>query len=324
MPTDLASAPQPVSGPMPRVRPDLSGRAVLLASDGSPAAAAAARVAFALAERHHAVVHVVSVMDSRSAPMPPPLDLALAIADASVGATVHAEQVEAVRDGLAAAIGRPVDWHIRYLLGTPARMIVQESRRVRAALVIVGLRRHGRIERAMQDETALDVMRHAACPVLGVAANAIGLPARVLAAVDFSRSSLAAARASRTIMPESGTIVLAYTPPVTFDLPDDGEAVLHALGLTAGFAQCRAELEGDGIRIDQLVLHRPSATPIASALLEYADGARCDLIAAGSARRGRIDRWMLGSVSTDIVRDGRHSVLIVPPRRIKPPAPAAR
>jgi nucleotide-binding universal stress UspA family protein len=39
------------------------------------------------------------------------------------------------------------------------------------------------------------------------------------------------------------------------------------------------------------------------------------LIAAGSARPSRVDRWLLGSVSTDLIRDGRCSVLVVPPAR---------
>jgi len=53
--------------------------------------------------------------------------------------------------------------------------------------------------------------------------------------------------------------------------------------------------------------------PAAELLLEYADTARCDVIAAGAARHGRVERWILGSVSTDLVRDGRHSVLVIPP-----------
>jgi nucleotide-binding universal stress UspA family protein len=50
-------------------------------------------------------------------------------------------------------------------------------------------------------------------------------------------------------------------------------------------------------------------------LLECADEANCDLITAGSVQHSRVDRWMVGSVSTEMVRDGRRSVLIVPPRR---------
>ena len=313
----LTVAPQPASVPVLRAPLSLFGRAVLLATDGSPPSNAAARIASALAERTGAVIHVVNVIDTRSAPMPPGIHLALGIAEAAIGPSVHSEQVDAVRAEIASAVGKPVDWRIRVALGSPSRVIVQKARRLRAALVIIGLRRHGRLERAMQDETTLEVMRRAACPVLGVATDATSLPIKVLAAVDFSRSSMAAARAARAVLGDGGTIVLAYAPLVRFVLADDGEAVIHKLGVAAGFARCRAELEGDRVTTDQVLLHAELSTPVASKLIEYADGARCDLIAAGSARKGRLDRWMLGSVSTDLVRDGRHSVLIVPPRRLK-------
>ena len=312
----LTVAPEPVSNPAPLTLPSLFGRVVLLATDGSPASHAAARTASALAARSGAVIHVVNVIDSRSTAMPAGMNVAIGIADAAAGPSVHAEQIESVRAGLTEAIGEPIDWRIRVALGSPARVIVHEARRLRAALVIVGLRRHGYLQRAMQDETTLEVMRRAACPVLGVVTDAPALPLRVLAAVDFSRSSLAAARVARNLVADGGSIVLAYSPPVSFDLPDDGEAVVHKLGVAAGFARYRSQLGTDKVTIDQVVLHRELKAPVASILLEYAESTRCDLIAAGSARRGRLDRWMLGSVSTELVRDGSYSMLIVPPRRV--------
>ena len=296
----------------PRQTLQLAGRPVLLATDGSPASIAAARVASDLARVHQADVHVVSVMDTRSAPMPPPLDMAIGIADAVAGAGIHAEQLAEVRANLETALGERVSWKIRTVLGTPAQAIVREARRLSSALVVIGLRRHGRMDRALHDETTLEVMRRAGSPVLGVAAGATGLPRRVLAAVDFSRASLAAARAARSLM-DGGTIVLAYAPPLAIDTPDDGEAVIHRLGVQAGFAQLRAKLAGDGVTIDDVVLHRAEPSPISTLVLEYADGASCDLITAGSARRGRMERWLIGSVSTELVRDGRRSVLVVPP-----------
>lgn len=314
--TAILTAPKPGSNPAPLTLPSLFGRVVLLATDGSPASNAAARTASALAARSGAEVHVVNVIDSRSGPMPAGMTVAIGIADAMASPSVHAEQVESVRAELGQVIGKPIEWKIRVVLGSPARVIVQEAHRLRAALVIVGLRRHGYLERAMQDETTLEVMRRAACPVLGVVTDAPTLPMRVLAAVDFSQSSLVAARVARNVVADGGSIVLAYSPPVSFDLPDDGEAVVHKLGVAAGFARYRTQLETEKVTIDQVVLHHDLNAPVASILLEYAESTRCDLIAAGSARRGRLDRWMLGSVSTELVRDGRHSMLIVPPRRV--------
>ena len=315
MSTQTAPTPRPHGGAEATTTFDLRGRNVLLASDGSAAANAASRLAFDLAERRGVVISVISVMDTRSAPMPPPLGLMVAIADASVGDRVHADHVEAARVVVEAAVGEAVDWPVRVALGTPAAVIVREARRLRASLVIVGLRRHGRVDRTLQDETALEVMRRAECPVIGVAASMQALPTRALAAMDFSRSSFVAARAARAVMGERSRMVLAYAPPISYALSDDGEALVHALGVEAAFARCRAELGEEGATIDQVVLHREVATPISAALLEYADAVQCGLIAAGSARHGRIERWTMGSVSTELVRDGRHSVLVVPPRR---------
>jgi nucleotide-binding universal stress UspA family protein len=294
---------------------ELSGRAVVLATDGSPSAAAAAGVAFALAHQHDAKVHVVNVVDSRSAPMPPPLDLAIAMGDAIGGSEVHREQERAVRDELSGALGATIDWPVRVMLGTPSAAIVQEANRLGAALIIVGLRRHGRLDRVVHDETALNVMRVAGCPVLGVVAELHDLPRRILAAVDFSEGSLAALRAGRAVAGENAVLVLAYVNPMNGFLADEGEATIHDLGVQAGFVKLSSELGNEEVVFDHVVLHTAPPQSPAQALLEYADEIGCDLITAGSVQHSRLDRWMVGSVSGELVRNGRRSVLIVPPRR---------
>jgi nucleotide-binding universal stress UspA family protein len=195
-----------------------------------PAAAAAARVAHALAEQHHAIINVVNVVDSRSAPMPPPLDLALAMGDAIGGDELHREQERAVRDKLSATLDAPIDWPVRIMLGTPSSAIVQEANRLGAVLIVVGLRRHGRLDRVVNDETAINVMRVAGCPVLGVVAEQHDLPRRILAAVDFSEGSLVALRAGRAVAGENAVLVLAYVNPMNGFLADEGEATIHDLG----------------------------------------------------------------------------------------------
>jgi len=317
-PTRGATAPpDDGTGPAPLIRRplELNGRAVLLATDGSPCAVAAARVAYALAREHHAVVHVVSVVDTRSAPIPPPLDLALGIGDALGGTELHREQERSVRAELAGALGDPVEWPVRIMLGTPSAAIAQEAHHLNAALIVLGLRRHGRLDRAVHDETALNVMRAATCPVLGVVAEMSELPRRVLAAIDFSEGSLVALRAGRAITGEGAQLVLAYVNPLSGFLADEGEATIHDLGVQAGFARLVRELGEDGVTFDHVVLHNAPPQSPAQALLEYADEVGSDLITAGSVQHSRLDRWMVGSVSAELVRNGRRSVLIVPPRR---------
>lgn len=298
-----------------RVRPlDLAGRTVLLATDGSEGAVAGAHVALALATQYSATVRVVRVMDTQAVPIPALLNSAFALADEMAGPAIHKEQEQAVRAALSATTEREIDWPVRIMLGTPAASIVQEARRVDAALIIVGLRRHGRLERAMDDETSLNVMRRALCPVLGIVPGTTTMPRRVLCAIDFSETSLVAARAARAIVGDDAALVFAYVAPLVAWLPDDGESVIHDLGVHAGLTKLAAEFGASRTATDHVVLHREPNETLADAILDYAETTKSDLVAAGSSRHGRIERWMLGSVSTDLVRDGRRSVLIVPPR----------
>jgi nucleotide-binding universal stress UspA family protein len=313
----VTARPRDETGTAPLIRRplELSGRAVLLATDGSPSAVAAAHVAHALAAQHHAVVHVVHVVDARPAPIPPPLDIALAMGDAIAGTELHHEQERAIRAEVSGALGGPVDWPVRIMLGTPSAAIVQEANHLGAVLIVMGLRRHGRLDRAVRDETALNVMRVAGCPVLGIVAEMDVLPRRILAAVDFSEGSLVALRAGRAVAGEGAVLVLAYVNPMSGFLCDEGEARIHDLGVHAGFAKLTRELDDDGVSFDHLVLHTVPPQGPAQALLEYADDIGSDLITAGSVQHSQLDRWMVGSVSAELVRNGRRSVLIVPPRR---------
>jgi nucleotide-binding universal stress UspA family protein len=300
---------------IPSADPYLAGRAVLLATDGSPHAISAACVALGLAQRYQAEIHVVSVVDTRATPIPAPLNLALAAGDAMAGLGLHEGQESEVRAALAAGTGAAIDWPVRVMLGSPARSIADEARHLGVALIVLGLRRHGRLDRAVHDETTLSVMRRAVSPVLGVVADMPGLPKNVLSAMDFSESSLLAARAAKAMAGDDARLILAHVQLTNVDQRDEGRARIHELGVEAGFAKLGQELGGDGVRIDNVVLHHGEEESPAKTLLEYADEIGADLITAGSAQHSRLERWKVGSVSAELVRDGRRSVLIVPPGR---------
>jgi nucleotide-binding universal stress UspA family protein len=301
----------PFDGSERPAAPPRSGQTILLAFDGSTEAASAARVAAAIAARDHATVTVVSVVDTTPVPIPFPLDLA-AIGRESSDGTIHEEQERAVRDQISAVLSHPIDWKMSIELGHPAEAIARHAARESAALVVMGLRRHGLVDRTMNDETALSVMRKAAGPVLGVAA---GLPQRALVAMDFSRASVRAAVAAARLMSAGGIMTLAYVESMMEYPPGSSEAVLHALGLDAAFERLTTELASDALRIDHVILHHSKPGSPSRILLEYAEGARVDLLVAGSARHGRLDRILLGSVSAELVRVGQYSTLVVPPER---------
>ena len=294
---------------------ELRGRTVLLAMDGSAGAAAGARVALALAKAHGAVVQVISVIDSRSVPFPPALDVALAIEDPDRDLTTHQQQVQELRASLSKITGQVIDWPIQVVIGTPSTAIVEHAKRVNAALMIVGLRRHGRVDRALNNETSLNVMRNSTCPVLGVVPGLTALPVRILATTDFSAISLLASRAARAIGGDGVVLVLAYVPPLTALLGDEGERRIHDLGVRAAFETAAQELGDDGVTFDHIVLEHDISKTTAATLLDYAASSHADIITAGTSHRSHVERWMMGSVSTELVRNGTHSVLIVPAPR---------
>jgi len=290
-----------------------SGRTVLVATDDTAASAPALRVALELANGG-AIVHALHVVDTRSAPMPPPLDAAISFADATFGDSFREQRENELRTTISAMVGRPVDWPVSVALGLPSYVIVREARRLNADLVILGLRRHHVLQRAAGDETTLHVMRAAPCPVLGATERLAGIPRRVLVAVDFSRASLEAARAADRLVGKDGTLVLAYVAPPEVDVPDNGERVIHELGVDAAFTWFRGELgRAADAPLEQVKLRRWTTARIAEVLLSYADGANVDMLALGSMRHGRVERWILGSVTTDLARDGSRPMLVVPP-----------
>ena len=308
--TRTTTAERPGTSPLTATVP---GRIVLVATDDTPASAPALRIAAALADGG-AAIHALHVVDTRSAPMPPPLDAAIAFTDAAYGEAFREQREKELRTAVSATLGRSIDWPTNVALGVPSYVIVREARRLNADLIVLGLRRHNAVQRAAGDETTLHVMRAAPCPVIGATELLAGLPRRVLVAVDFSRASLEAARAADHLVGKNGTLVLAYVAPAEVDVPDNGERVIHELGVDAAFKWFRSELgRAADAPIEQVKLRRWTTARVAEVLLSYAEGAKADMIALGSMRHGRVERWILGSVTTDIARDGSRPMLVVPP-----------
>jgi nucleotide-binding universal stress UspA family protein len=299
---------------------------VLVATDGSALGTNAAVVAAALAARDGREVRVLHVVDTRAIPIPAPVGFGIALADAVLGPEAHADQERELRAGIGRALGRGVDWPVRVALGTPATAIVAEAARVGAALVVVGLQYHGRLARLAQDETAVHAARAAGCPVLAATAGLRAAPRRAVAAVDFSRASVGAARAALELLGGEGTLVLAYAPPLPMYDAEDGEHLVHELGVDAAFAWVERELAAPpAVRVERAVLRGRQPCPVGMLLLDHAAATGADLIAVGSRRHGRVERLVLGSVTTDALRDGRVSVLVIPPaaERAEPNAPGA-
>ena len=123
---------------------------ILLATDGSAEAEAAARVAAALADKTASEVHVVYV------------EVVPYSAQYSAAAAVGYDR-EVKLAGVAVA-----EDHLR--MGAPDEEIVGLAETIGAGLIVMGSRGRGGIKRALLGGVSDSVIRHAHCPVLVVRA----------------------------------------------------------------------------------------------------------------------------------------------------------
>lgn len=192
--------------------------------------------------------------------------------------------------------------------------VLDEARRTGASMIIVGLGTHGAIDRLLRHEPALAVARGTTVPVLAAAPRASHVPRHALIATDFTDSSLRAARLVASLVDPAGAITVVHVQPLANLVRRDGVSWsdIYATGARERLARMREELEASTrCRVDTDLI----AGDTADALLDYARRKRCDLIAIGAHVHTALDRMLIGSTTTRIIRGARCSVLIVPQQR---------
>lgn len=284
---------------------------VLVATDGGPESLAALRVADALARREGRHVHILSVLD--------PIPAFVPAGDALVAAPVELlddERREAhlARIGALVRATLPVDsaWDVEVLTGPVAQTIVRVARERDAALVALGLRRRGVVERIFRCDTLEEVIRLSTVPILAVVPGASELPRRAMAAIDFSRSSMRAARAALSVVDPGGVLSLVHVKPESRRRGQEGESwsTIYDQGVHNAFQRMRREL-----MVPPALELRPVEVSgdAVEELIRFAERAGVDLIAVGSHGHDFIERLLLGSVTTRLLRRTTCSMLITPP-----------
>lgn len=317
MMTAPAAHPAP-SAPEHLSASDLFRRPILVASDGTPTSLAALRIGASLAHRYEARVHVVAVLDPLLYAMPARgADIGGVVGGGVVGGGAEllrmasTQRLKDVRDQIGDVSGG-AEWPVEIRVGAAASYVTSEARANDATMVVVGLRPHSTLDRVFGGETALRVMRQSRVPVLAVVPTLTELPSRVVAAVDFSRSSLRAAHAAASLVADGGTFFLAYVRPPMHPRTEDTEGlgVIYSQGVAAAFARMSAELWlPPRVRVQTVFLEGAPAAE----LTRFADRSGADLISVGSHRHGMVDRLILGSVTADLVRSAARSLLVCPP-----------
>jgi nucleotide-binding universal stress UspA family protein len=275
---------------------------ILLACHGGASSEGAVRIAKALSVRTGWGIDVVTVL-----PPPVPTDCGYGpvfVPDAQTEEVLEEELLADVRRQLAhSGLGT---LRVKLIVGTPAAAIADAALASGASLIVVGLGPHHFADRALGGETALQLAQIGSTPVLAVPGGATVLPRHIVAAVDYSTTSLGAAGIAASMLREGDTIELVH---VAQDVA--AEASATHVDPAKRLAEIASTLERpSGVQISTRMLeHDP-----APALLDYLQGSRAELVALGSHGYGMWKRLLMGSVASKVLRLAQCAVLVVPAR----------
>jgi nucleotide-binding universal stress UspA family protein len=229
-------------------------------------------------------------------------------------AALMAQRVALLRGDVARALsvspsGSP-QWPLTVLAGTPSHTLAAHATACHASLLVMGLGRHSPLDRLFGRDTALATLRETAVPLLAVGQAYPRVLSHVVVGVDFGAASTAAAALALRLLAPGGRLSLVHVAP-RFARPVEGweqwdaeyagslpalfQALVSRLAVPAETAVDTVMLRGD-----------PAATLLARAQQE-----RAPLLAVGAEHLGVVDRLLVGSVATSLLRTARCGVLVV-------------
>jgi nucleotide-binding universal stress UspA family protein/prolyl-tRNA editing enzyme YbaK/EbsC (Cys-tRNA(Pro) deacylase) len=283
---------------------------ILLATDGSPDAALAAKAAADLSEATGAELHLVHAWRVGVGPR---LEAYLRRPAEGEAHTLLEGQVREV-ERMGASV---TDSHLRE--GRPAEEILELCEEIEAGLIVMGGRGLGSVGRLLLGSVCEGVVHHARDPVLVVRGGEEAWPPeRVIIGDDGSAVARQAGGLAARIgglFGARGVIIHVY-----LEMPEIDTKVRAFDPRAADDALRRAErdLKRRAHELEEVLGSRPQVQiavgDAAHVLLEEVrDGdEKRALIAVGSRGLGLVGRMRLGSVSTKILRAARGPVLVYP------------
>ncbi|HEX5829974.1 MAG TPA: universal stress protein [Gemmatimonadaceae bacterium] len=225
---------------------------------------------------------------------------------------IVAQQREAVEERIRETLAPEASLPVATRWGEPASIVAAIARQRRASFVVVGSGRHRAAERLLLGEPALRIVRRVECPVL-VVPHELLVPGRVaVVALDFSPSSVAAARAALPLLGDGATLHLVHVwcrssgaDPWLLEreaayeraLPDRLARVARTLAAPPTVTVTTTVREETGV---------------VEGLLAYASSVGADFVAAGRQSHSILERLFVGSVTTGLVRAAHCALLVTP------------
>jgi universal stress protein E len=214
--------------------------------------------------------------------------------------------------------------------GHPARVVLDNAYRHRAALVVLGPHRDNALADAVKGTITEKVLGAAAFPVLIARQQVNGAYGRVLVALDGTPAGGGIVRAIEALglARDSETIAVhAHEPPYVSMMNIVGVGMEAAASYAeTSRAQATATIRAlldqhstdpGGYRV-VVVEHRP-----ASAILEAVESFKPDLVVLGTRGHRRFRRALLGSVASEVMGGVQCDVLLVPERAFQDSLAAA-
>ncbi len=197
----------------------------------------------------------------------------------------------------------------------PALALEEAAKRFDAGLIVVGPAESGsRLARRLLGSTSDRLLRHSGRPILLARSAFLEPPRQVLLPIDFSRPSMDALAWGGELLRSfvGGHVPVVEALFVLSPFPEQTDlqftcAQVERLALDElERALCKQKSAGSiGRRIRT---GRPSEE-----ILAEIHEREVDLVILGTHGRSGLERFMLGSVASDVTRDARCSVIIVPP-----------
>jgi nucleotide-binding universal stress UspA family protein len=282
--------------------------AIVLATHGMKEADSAVRAAFQLSDVRGRRVLVVSVLE------PPPMvageyGFVIPVDELSEGR--RDALIARVRKQLADALGSDPGWPVELRNGDPPSNIAKVAQASDAALIVMGLGHHHLMDRVFGSETTLHTLRGAHTPIFAVPQSYTELPRRAVVGVDFSGAGLAAAQAAVATLPSLTSLTLVHVAP-RWDLQPTAYAEWRAeyeRGVAPAFDRILRELDvPSGVHVTTLIKEGKTTKE----LIALADAEQADVIVVGSKGLGFLDRVLVGSTATGIIRGAHCAVFAFP------------
>lgn len=296
------------------LRPALSQVFPLLLAVGSDEFAdAAIRVTAALARKKGAVPTVVQALGADRETE----NVIAPFVGTIVEATLSPEFRSECRDSLQKLVGSiagPVQWRFEVDDRAAADAVMDVARQLQPELIVMGLRHHGVLHRAVSRDLLRAVVRSTRLPVLAIRPSLWDLPSRIVVAVDFGEASIHAALMARQLLAVGGEMHLVH---VATDYPDGSAQSTNPFSIRAGHSvRERLDRLAEDLSPEpgMTIVSEPAEGDTVLTIKGCAERIDADLIAVGSDHHSPLERLLSGSVSMALAHTARWSMLIVPGR----------